>query len=61
MRSQHLQWVSHCWLSSQNVLVLISHTCSFDRSPVLWTTGGNTEDARMVRAILDSFAATSLR
>ncbi|OXG86665.1 ornithine decarboxylase [Cryptococcus neoformans var. grubii Br795] len=33
----------------------------FDRSPVLWTTGGDTEDARVVRAILDSFAATSLR
>ncbi|WVO17850.1 hypothetical protein L204_105548 [Cryptococcus depauperatus] len=35
----------------------------FDRSPVLWTTGGNTADAHAVRAILDSFAtiATSLR
>lgn len=42
-------------------LVFIGHTCSFDRSPVLWTTGGDTEDARVVRAILDSFAATCLR
>lgn len=42
-------------------LVLIDHTCSFDRSPVLWTTGGDTEDARVVRAILDSFVATCLR
>jgi ornithine decarboxylase len=28
----------------------------FERSPVLWTTGGTSPDAIAVRAILDAFA-----
>lgn len=30
----------------------------FDRSPVHWTTGGDTPNARKVRALLDKFAAS---
>ncbi|ODO07507.1 ornithine decarboxylase [Cryptococcus wingfieldii CBS 7118] len=33
----------------------------FEKSPVLWTTGGHSEDALAVRAILDSYNATFLR
>ncbi|KAK8865877.1 hypothetical protein IAR55_001025 [Kwoniella newhampshirensis] len=31
----------------------------FDKSPVLWTTGGSSQDAVTVRAILDAFATSA--
>ncbi|WVQ85552.1 hypothetical protein IAT38_007718 [Cryptococcus sp. DSM 104549] len=33
----------------------------FDKSPVLWTTGGSSPYAKTVRAVLDNFSANSLR
>ncbi|OCF32794.1 ornithine decarboxylase [Kwoniella heveanensis BCC8398] len=33
----------------------------FERSPIHWTTGGDSPDAKVVRQILDNFASTSLR
>ncbi|WVR05836.1 hypothetical protein IAU60_002862 [Kwoniella sp. DSM 27419] len=33
----------------------------FERSPVHWTTGGDSTDAKVVRGLLDTFASSSLR